>query len=295
MPKGVYKRQSNENLKIRLAEIKKMQAVPLNQKINITKQVLLRASQLQPLALFFSGGKDSTVLLDILKKTGLQFCVIHNNTTMADKKTLEYIREVCKNIDYVETTPEETPIEMWHRTGYYPILGKRTFTKYKKKHAELKVSPVQCCYQLKEVYSNRICKKRGIKGVIWGNRASESNRRKLTFADNGFIFKPKKYDWFQIYPIQHWLEKDILSYLETNLPEYPISKQFESGCRYCATDLAYYPNSMSRLYNADKKEWLNLMFAGFGEQIAILNNIKDWKTAIKTQPELFLRLKKGEK
>ncbi len=292
MPKGVYKRQSNVNLRNRLELIKKLQNLPVSKKISITMDVLEQAKSLQPLALLYSGGKDSTVLLDLIKKSNLNYCVLHNNTTMADPATLDFVRKMCNGLDYTETTPEETPFEMWHRTGYYPILGKRSFTKFKKADARLKLSPVQCCYQLKELYSNRVFKERGIKGVIWGNRASESNRRKLTFADNGFIFKPKKYSWFQIYPIQHWNETDVLYYLNKNIPEYPISQQIESGCKYCATDFAFYPNNLSRLYIKSPNEWTTLMLQGFGEQIAILNNIDDWKNKLKTNPELFLRLRK---
>lgn len=267
MTKGVYKRAGAENIKERLRQLLILQNLPYEKKIKLTENIIIKAGINKRNALLFSGGKDSTVLMDIMKKTKINFLVIYNNTGIACPKMVEQVRTLVKGENYIETQADDA-FEMWERTGYFPILGKRSFTKYKKKYKDLRCSPVQCCYQLKEIHANKVLKDNNIELVFWGNRAEESNRRKLTFVDNGFIFKPKKYKWNQCYPIQHFTENDIYRYLSENI-NYNFDTGIEGGCVFCATDIHYYPNNLSKLYFKDYSKWKMAMEHGFAKQILI--------------------------
>lgn len=267
--KGVYPRADREEVRRRLDILHRIQQMPLPEKISIAKQVIKAGLENGPGAVLYSGGRDSTVLLDLVTKVDSTVLVMHNNTTLGDPKLLDFIRQHCKGLNYHETTADD-PITMWQDKGYYPILSKRGFTAYKRRYPNLKVSPVQCCYQLKEKYANQILKEKEIKVVFWGNRADESMRRRLTFVDNGFLFQPKKYKWLQAYPLQHWRTEDIEAYIADNIPGYPSQRAgFETGCLCCGTDITHHPNNLGRLYQRDPVTWEKYMRAGFAEQILI--------------------------
>ena len=293
--KGNYKRCSSETTSERLSKLKYLQSLNFTDKLNISIKVINKSMELGKNALLYSGGKDSSVLLSILDRyfDKNKFIVMYNNTTLGRNDFISGIRESTLNFNYIETTAEN-PVKMWQQTGYFPILGKRYFSKYKIKYPDFQSSPVQCCYQLKEKKSNPILKKHKIKSVIWGNRAGESNRRKLSFVDNGFLFKPVKYPWYQAYPLQHWLSKDIFRYLYENVPKYKFYKEFESGCICCGTDLKRNPNNLMYLFNSNRVKWEYFMEIGFAKNILIAkglgNKLEDINNIIKNKPEILLQI-----
>ncbi len=287
--KGVYARTDADTAAKRIALLGEMKDRELNEKIADSQEIIARALTKGRAAILYSGGRDSTVLLHLAQAAGP--LVLHNDTTLGDPATLEFIRSWCRKMDYHETTAQD-PIEMWQRTGYFPILSKRGFTAYKKRIPGLKTSPVQCCYQLKERYANQVLNRAKTGVVFWGNRAGESMRRRMTFIDNGFLFKPKKYAWWQAYPLQHWTDTDIAEYLRKHLPEYPHAEAgIEAGCRPCGTDLTFYPNNLSRLYQRDRAEWEKYMRCGFAEQIMKIKGIAgDPETVIREKPLILLQV-----
>ena len=289
--KGVYAKANADQMAVRYSLLCQLQRDTADRKMEISRQVIATALARGPAAILYSGGRDSTVLLDIVKSMTEDFLVLFNNTTLGDPRNVTFIRHRCRDLNYIETTADD-PIETWQRTGYWPILSKRGFTKYKHRDPGLRVSPVQCCYQLKEKYANKILNNNKIKVVFWGNRASESMRRRLTFLDNGFLFQPKKYKWMQAYPLQHWMDEDIDQYLSNRVPGYLQARQtFETGCLCCGTDITFWPNNLSRLYQQDRLAWTKYMSAGFAEQIMRIKGIKgNPADIIESNPTLLLKV-----
>lgn len=276
-----------------------MQGKDLEEKAAISRAIIREAikSAGRP-AVAYSGGRDSTVLLDLVLREEPAALVVHNNTGLGAAETLEFIRQHVQRLgirdNYRETRADDA-IAMWQEKGYYPILSKRGFTGAKKRDPGLRISPVQCCYQLKEKYSNTVFSTEGVGVVFWGNRAAESMRRRMTFIDNGYLFKPKKYPWHQGYPLQHWLDLDILDYLEQEVPGYPDpAGGLETGCVCCGTDLTFWPNNLSRLYQRDRERWEFYMRAGFAEQIMRIKGIPGKPEDIITaRPEALLHIRRG--
>ena len=297
MPIGVYRRTSPETTKRQLAKLRQLQRMPIAAKVKLSMEVLERAFELGPACVLYSGGKDSTITLRLALELDPNVLVLHNDTTLGTKENLEWIRKTTRGLNYVETQPDEEPIELWQRTGHWPLLGKRTHTAAKRKTPGLQCSPVQCCYHLKEKLANRVLKEHGIRVVVWGNRAGESMRRRMSFVDSGFLFKPKKYGWHQAYPIQHWTDEDVIGWLGSNAPDFPQHSQTESGCQTCATDITHLPNNMMRLYQRDPEAWRELMRSGMGDQIARINGLDTERIdeIIDTVPELLLRAKPQRK
>lgn len=67
----------------------------LNQSIKLIQTFEESAIKRNPLGYIvgYSGGKDSDVLLDLFKKSGVRFCVIHNHTTIDAPETVYYVRK----------------------------------------------------------------------------------------------------------------------------------------------------------------------------------------------------------
>lgn len=291
--KGVYARASGDQIATRQAILDGLQGRPLAEKIAVSSRIITAALGIGKPALLYSGGRDSTVLLDLVAKQSPDILVIHNNTTLGDPALAgwvqSFVNRTYPGADYRETVADD-PIAMWQERGYFPLLSKRGFTAYKMRDPHLRISPVQCCYQLKEKKSNAILNAEETAVVFWGNRAAESMRRRLTFIDNGYLFKPKKYRWHQAYPLQHFTGDDITAYLGDHVKNYPASgAAFETGCLCCGTDITFWPNNLGRLYQRDRPRWEYFMRAGFAEQIAKMKGLPgDPEEIISTRPELLL-------
>jgi len=296
MPRGVYKRTGKNEARHKLSLLKSLQAEPLKFKIEYSMKIISMSLTHGRGIIFYSGGKDSTVLLSLIHSIAPETPVMFNNTTLGTDDLLQHIRSFTAGVDYIETVPEVNPVDFWQKTGYFPILSKRGFFAYKKRIPGLRCQPCQCCYTLKEIPAMRVVKERGINVLFWGNRADESNRRQWTFIDNGFLFQRKSKTRtpgnYYSYPLQHWTEHDIYSYLQKHLPEYPIGRTFEAGCLPCCTDIKFYPNNSSRLFLSNRPLWTHYMKAGFAEQIIKIKGFLPEKLdeIINNRPELLLKV-----
>lgn len=297
MTKGIYKRAGGEVLRERLLTLEKMQALPFERKIELSCAILKKAADVAgdaPVCALYSGGKDSTVLLHLVLRVFRNPIVMYNNTGMCSPVLLDFIRRRTRGLDLVETRPDEEAFHMWKRTGYWPLFGKRTFTERCRKCDGLRVSPVQCCYQLKEAPANRIMKARGVKVAIWGNRADESARRKFSFCDSGVLFQPKKYPWHQCYPLMFWTKSDVLQFIEDEEPSYPYEIAQEAGCWACCTDITHTPNNIQRIFATDRSKFDYMILNGFGSLILRAKGMdcsdEEVRRCLRDTPEIFLRI-----
>lgn len=274
MSKGNYARLNQEQLKDRRAIFMDLADAPITTKIAYSQRLISKALEIGKPALLYSGGRDSTVLMHLVRQQAPAVTVIHNDTTLGDPAALDFVRQMTTGTNYIETTAAD-PWKMWERTGYYPICAKRTFLKFKHAIPGLRIQPIACCYNLKAIYSNRVMKTDCTQVAFWGNRAAESNRRLLHFLDHGFLFKPQQSKWFQCYPLQHWTDADIDAYLKDYVPTFARGKGFETGCLVCMTDIQKMPNNASRLYDSNRPLWEKAMLGGFGAEILKMQGIQE--------------------
>jgi len=159
----------------------------------------------------FSGGKDSIVIYDLCKKTGLKYQYIHANTTIDPPGHLGFIRKYYPDVEIVN--PKRSFYQIVERYGL-PTRHTRS-----------------CCQHLKE-YIGKGC------NVIEGLRISEGVKRgqrlkKLREPEQcDTRIKDKKH----IYPIMHWADSDVWEYIKINKLTYPdwYNKGFNRlGCVGC--------------------------------------------------------------
>jgi 3'-phosphoadenosine 5'-phosphosulfate sulfotransferase (PAPS reductase)/FAD synthetase len=258
-----------------------MQSLPLEAKIVKTKMRIREWYDHWDgnVYISFSGGKDSTVLLHIIRQVYPDLPAVFINTG------LEYpeIREFVKTIDnIVIVKPEMTFKEVLDKYGY-PIISKeqagwikdyqtggtqkrrdRIFKVSKKwqylKDAPFKISD-ECCNYIKKKPMKLYEKETGNKPFI-GNIAEESSKRLqdyLKFGCNAFDAKRPISR-----PLGFWTEQDILQYLkeyklpyaeiygeikENNNSELYLTGEPRTGCMFCmfGCHLEKEPNKFQRM------------------------------------------------
>ena len=251
-------------------DLKMMQSWSLERKIQVTQTRIIEWYQKNDGKVYvsFSGGKDSTVLLDLVRRiypdvpavfidTGLEYPELRefvktvNNITwikpeMNFRKVIETYgypiisKEVSKRVYWGKRYLEEGKVGYWaFQSLTQPVFtkdGKRSpYDKHKYGFlldAPFKISD-RCCYVLKKDIAHKYQKQTGMK-PIFATMACESQMRKTAWLKNGCNSFNGVRPTSQ--PISFWTEQDVLRYIiEFNIPYasvYGEIKQGEDGKHY---------------------------------------------------------------
>jgi len=213
----------------------------------------------------FSGGKDSMVILDLVKRSGCKYDAHMNLTSVDPPELLQFVREHYPDVELHR--PELTMFQLIEKRGYYP-MSKQKF----------------CCATLKE---------RGGSGrlVITGIRKAESSRRAKRS-----MFEISRNDATKrmIHIIIDWKEKDVWDYIRTL--KLPYCKLYDMGfkrigCIGCPE--AYYKERQRqfRLYPNHKKAYIEAMRRGMvnkpREEFKSAEEVFDWWTSGMSKRKYF--------
>jgi phosphoadenosine phosphosulfate reductase len=176
----------------------------------------------------FSGGKDSTVVLHLVRSVDPTIQAVFCNTGVEYPETVRFCRSI-ENL--VELKPTKT---FWQCVDEYgwPVL------KSKAKHGH--GNP--CCRWLKERPAEIYYKENDIDLVFTGLTKDESNLRQLFLTYRGPYYYAKSQGRYKCHPIHDWTENEVWEYIYSyDLPYNPIydNGAVRCGCGPCTAYISW--------------------------------------------------------
>lgn len=271
-------------------EFKRLLALPLEEKVKIARYRIEEWYEYWNGNVYvsFSGGKDSTVLLHLVRSIYPEVKAVFINNGLEFPEVREFVRTV-DNVIWLR--PRITFKQVIERYGY-PVISKeqaqyirvyRTTDNeeikrkkwYRLKNGLGKISErwkflvnapfkisEQCCYHLREGPALSFEKRTGMRPFI-GLLANESRRRRHVFLKHGCnIFNSKRP---VSKPLSIWTEEDVWNYIKKyNLPYCKIyDLGYEgTGCIACmfGVHMEKEPNKFQRLKTTHPKLWEYCMY-----------------------------------
>lgn len=138
----------------------------------------------EPVEIAYSGGKDSDVLLQLTKESGINYRAIYKNTTIDPPGTIQHVKQ--------------NNVEVWNpKRPFFKIVEKKGFPSMFRRF---------CCAELKEYKILNVC--------ATGIRTEESTRRKKqnpTFEKCRIYNKREKVRLYS--PIWDWTLTDVKKFV----------------------------------------------------------------------------------
>lgn len=272
--------------------LKELQALPLERKIGITQARIMEFYREYDGKVYvsFSGGKDSTVLLDLTRRlfpdveavfldTGLEYPEIREFVKMFDNVTWVKpemnFKQVISKYGYPFPSKEQAAfIDEYKRSKSEKLKSIRingnrfNRGKISKKWLSLIDAPFnvsdKCCDIMKKRPAEKYEKQSGLHPII-GTTTGESALRKsnwLKFGCNAFDSKRPSSR-----PISFWTEQDVLNYIKLNnincasiygeiiqkenLDELQFSGLQRTGCMFCMFGISQ-ENEPNRFHKMSK-------------------------------------------
>lgn len=177
----------------------------------------------------FSGGKDSQVLLELVKMAGVKYHAYYSVTTNDPPENVRFIRENYPEVTFIH--PKETFLKLVGKKGL-PTMTHRFCCERLKEHAgvgNLVLTGVRAEESRKRAKYDEV--------KVYSRRKEHSDRHKVTIEsmEENEHKCVKGQDKVMLYPILHWTEKDIWSFIkEYHIPQNPCYKMAgRVGCMFC--------------------------------------------------------------
>ena len=182
-------------------------------------------------AVGFSGGKDSTVVLQLVMGAASAFLpegsfqkisVVFENTGVEYPETVKFVHDLQKQwgFNLIELKPEKTFWQCVKEAGRYPV-GKSVRGKNTDK----------CCVELKEKPMTRAIKEFGFEVLYDGITALESRNRMIRGSIDGTCHFAQRWNVQKVHPILYWGEPEVWRYIGMmHIPTNPI---YSMGARRC--------------------------------------------------------------
>jgi len=203
-----------------LNEVQGKVARPFEVKLEETREVISHHIEEfgDKMAVAFSGGKDSEVVLYLVRQMDPRVPVVFNNTGVEYPETVQFVQQLRSewNLNLIVTHPEKS---FWDCIDHYgfPEGSKR------RPHA----NPAHCCYWLKEKPMLLAIRENGWLGYCTGNTAVESRQRMFRAKSHGMCFHYKKWDICKVHPILWWTEDEVWAFIQKE--RLPINEAYVRG------------------------------------------------------------------
>jgi len=174
----------------------------------------------------FSGGKDSTLVLYLIRQFEPNIDVVFNDTGVEYPETKEFVFSLQKDwqLNLLVVPPLKSFWQCWDEYG--------TRRKKSGQHKRL----ARCCYWLKEKPMIQAIKAHGWLGMFTGNTAVENRQRMFVAKHKGTCYHNKQWNLCKIHPILWWTEEEVWAFTRANsLPINPLYAKgaHRVGCMPC--------------------------------------------------------------
>lgn len=195
-----------------LPEVKEKVNRPFNEKLEETRQAIANHFDEfgNKVAVAFSGGKDSEVVLYLCLQVAPNVQVVFNNTGVEYPETVRFVAslEQAWGLNLIVTHPEKS---FWQCTQEYGFPRGTKYSRTKGPHPT-----ARCCYWLKEKPMLLAIRHNGWLGYFTGETAVESWQRMLRARDRGVCSHLKKEGVCKIKPILWWTEDEVWQFIHCN-------------------------------------------------------------------------------
>ncbi|MBA7558656.1 Phosphoadenosine phosphosulfate reductase [subsurface metagenome] len=273
-------------------ELAELQALPLKEKVDLTKELINKGLSEGKAAVMWSGGKDSTALLHMVQEQQSDVIVLWNNTGVEFPETWPFIKQIRHdwNLNLHIARPKDGVNFWWCVERYgWPLFGKhvRSSTHHvqvrrlsQRVEKAVKVARISsyCCDWLKKKPTIALLRESGVKVQILGNMVAESDMRWFAWIDTGEFYFSKAARRWKLTPMYFWTDDDVWAYHEAyHLPHCGLyDKGFyrdgnwichkRNGCWTCGMDIAFLNNHLSIMRHTHPKLWRFLMIEkGLGQ------------------------------
>lgn len=223
----------------------------------------------------FSGGKDSAVVYQLFKESGVPFLTVYNVTTNDPPESVNFIRKQYPDVEF--SIPELNFFKLAEKKRMLPTMKARF-----------------CCAYFKESY----------KGFIaLGVRKEESLKRSsydvITLNNRKkFCKETYKGEYVRFYPILEWTECDVWEFIEQRkLPINPVYDTFgRVGCMLCPfsnkKSILYWLGKYPKLRTLLLRTIQNLIDKGsYNEYNPSAEQVLEWWMSKKGYGQYFSQLK----
>jgi phosphoadenosine phosphosulfate reductase len=178
----------------------------------------------------FSGGKDSQVLLDLVKRAGVKYKAHYNVTTIDPPENVRFIKQYYPDVHFIH--PLQTFIKMIEKRGLPTIIHRFCCEELKEKTGagNVVLTGVRADESTKRSKYNYV--------AIKSNRAEHADRSKkhtIEEIEQNEHRCIKGKDAIMIYPILNWTKSEVWQYIADNhLPYNPCYDIVgRVGCMFC--------------------------------------------------------------
>lgn len=215
----------------------------LKKKVEQAIKLLQSIKTDEPIEVAYSGGKDSDVILELAKMSGIKYRAIYKNTTIDPPGTINHCKE--KGVEVLQPSMR-----------FFDIVKKKGFPTRRARF---------CCDKLKEY--------KVLNFAIQGIRKSESKAREERYKEPIIcrIYGSKKNNVQVILPILNWTDEDVEEFINVRCikchPLYynedgTFNVKKRLGCIGCPlksdnglADFKKYPNIVKAWLNAGMVWW----------------------------------------
>ena len=218
-------------------------------------------------ALAFSGGGDSMVLLDIIyKKTKYRPPLVFADSLMEFPSTIPFIKNTAKKYGATLNIakPAREPIEQFKKYGW-PMLGKFAARRWMQNNPDMgfKIDVTACCHHMKIAPARKLLKDLGFTHHFTGQRGNQDDalRGMRSIKDETIKFI-KQDKLFIINPLDGWTDTMIRRYTEqNNLQGHPLKQKgaVTIGCMVCGGGAQFTNSGFKILRKLNKKAWFKFM------------------------------------